>query len=68
MLPALPAIREHRSVLTCAGQVEKAETPKTPKGRAHKREQYTRRFVNVTTAPGGKRKVRVLARDLRWQG
>ncbi|KAM9884104.1 40S ribosomal protein S30 [Verticillium dahliae] len=39
-------------------KVEKAETPKTPKGRAHKREQYTRRFVNVTLAPGGKRKVR----------
>lgn len=39
-------------------QVESAETPKTPKGRAHKREQYTRRFINVSTAPGGKRKVR----------
>lgn len=49
--------------LTATLQVEKAETPKTPKGRAHKREQYTRRFVNVTTAPGGKRKV-----GLGWQG
>ncbi|KAH6691643.1 ribosomal protein S30 [Plectosphaerella plurivora] len=38
-------------------KVEKAETPKTPKGRAHKREQYTRRFVNVTTAPGAKRQM-----------
>lgn len=39
-------------------KVEKQEKAKRPKGRAHKREQYTRRFVNVTLAPGGKRKVR----------
>ncbi|ERT00461.1 40S ribosomal protein S30 [Sporothrix schenckii ATCC 58251] len=38
-------------------KVEPQESKKTPKGRAHKREQYTRRFVNVTTTPGGKRKV-----------
>jgi small subunit ribosomal protein S30e len=31
--------------------------PKRPKGRAKKRVQYVRRFVNVTTAPGGKRKM-----------
>jgi small subunit ribosomal protein S30e len=38
-------------------KVEAQEKKKTPKGRAHKRELYTRRFVNVTLAPGGKRKV-----------
>ena len=38
-------------------KVEPQEKPKTPKGRAHKRILYTRRFVNVTLAPGGKRKV-----------
>ncbi|CAK7268590.1 40S ribosomal protein S30 [Sporothrix epigloea] len=38
-------------------KVEPQETAKAPKGRAHKREQYTRRFVNVTTGPGGKRKM-----------
>jgi small subunit ribosomal protein S30e len=37
-------------------KVEPQEKPKTPKGRAHKRIQYTRRFVNVTMT-GGKRKV-----------
>jgi hypothetical protein len=44
--------------LPVALQVEAQEKPKTPKGRAHKRELYTRRFVNITVAPGGKRKVR----------
>jgi small subunit ribosomal protein S30e len=39
-------------------KVDKQETPKSPKGRAHKRDLYTRRFVNVTTTVGGKRKVR----------
>lgn len=39
-------------------KVEAQEKKKVPKGRAHKRELYTRRFVNVTLAPGGKRKVR----------
>ncbi|KAK3989717.1 putative cytosolic 40S ribosomal protein Rps30 isoform 2 [Cladorrhinum sp. PSN332] len=38
-------------------KVEKQEKPKTPKGRAHKRDIYTRRFVNITLAPGGKRKM-----------
>ena len=38
-------------------KVEPQEKSKTPKGRAHKRDLYTRRFVNVSTAPGGKRKV-----------
>ncbi len=38
-------------------QVEAQEKPKTPKGRAHKRDLYTRRFVNITLTPGGKRKV-----------
>ncbi|KAF2270952.1 ribosomal protein S30, partial [Lojkania enalia] len=37
-------------------KVEKQEKPKTPKGRAHKRVLYTRRFVNVTMT-GGKRRV-----------
>jgi len=37
-------------------QVEPTEKKKTPKGRAKKRLQYTRRFVNVTMT-GGKRKV-----------
>ncbi|RSH76817.1 uncharacterized protein EHS24_005216 [Apiotrichum porosum] len=36
-------------------KVEKQEKKKTPKGRAKKRAQYTRRFVNVTLTPGGKR-------------
>ncbi|KAF9875870.1 hypothetical protein CkaCkLH20_06802 [Colletotrichum karsti] len=38
-------------------KVEPAEKAKTPKGRAHKREIYTRRFVNVAVTGGGKRKV-----------
>ncbi|KAI0025981.1 40S ribosomal protein S30-like protein [Xylariomycetidae sp. FL0641] len=39
-------------------KVEPQEKPKTPKGRAHKREIYTRRFVNVAVGgPGGKRKM-----------
>ncbi|KAK0750359.1 ribosomal protein S30 [Schizothecium vesticola] len=37
-------------------KVEKQEKKKTPKGRAHKRELYTRRFVNVTLT-NGKRKM-----------
>ncbi|KAK3116531.1 40S ribosomal protein S30 [Teratosphaeriaceae sp. CCFEE 6253] len=37
-------------------QVEPQEKKKTPKGRAKKRIQYTRRFVNVTMT-GGKRKM-----------
>ncbi|KAK3071625.1 40S ribosomal protein S30 [Teratosphaeriaceae sp. CCFEE 6253] len=39
---------------TCG--VEPQEKKKTPKGRAKKRIQYTRRFVNVTMT-GGKRKM-----------
>ena len=37
-------------------KVEKAEKPKTPKGRALKRIKYNRRFVNVTNIVGGKRR------------
>ncbi|KAH8597958.1 ribosomal protein S30-domain-containing protein [Bisporella sp. PMI_857] len=37
-------------------KVEPQEKKKVPKGRAKKRIQYTRRFVNVTLT-GGKRKV-----------
>ncbi len=36
-------------------KVEKQEKKKKTTGRAKKRIQYTRRFVNVVTAPGGKR-------------
>ncbi|KAJ8082067.1 40S ribosomal protein S30 [Marasmius tenuissimus] len=38
-------------------KVEPQEKKKTPKGRAKKRLLYNRRFVNVTTLPGGKRKM-----------
>ncbi|PPQ79076.1 hypothetical protein CVT25_002301 [Psilocybe cyanescens] len=38
-------------------KVDKQEKKKTPKGRAKKRILYNRRFVNVTTLPGGKRKM-----------
>ncbi|KAF2118643.1 ribosomal protein S30 [Lophiotrema nucula] len=38
-------------------KVEPQEKKKKAKGRAHKRELYTRRFVNVTTMVGGKRKM-----------
>ena len=37
-------------------KVETQEKKKTAKGRAHKRELYTRRFVNVTLT-NGKRKM-----------
>ncbi|KAJ5171863.1 hypothetical protein N7492_004456 [Penicillium capsulatum] len=37
-------------------RVEPQEKKKNPKGRAYKRVQYTRRFVNVTMT-GGKRKM-----------
>ncbi len=46
-------------------KVEPQEKSKVPKGRAHKREQYTRRFVNVTLTPGGKRKVSC-RKEERW--
>lgn len=36
-------------------KVEKQEKKKRVLGRAKKRIQYNRRFVNVVTAPGGKR-------------
>ena len=36
-------------------KVEAQENKKTARGRAKKRIQYNRRFVNVVTAPGGKR-------------
>lgn len=42
-------------------QVEPQEKKKTPKGRAKKRIEYTRRFVNVTLT-GGKRKVGIILR------
>ncbi|KAG9226827.1 hypothetical protein CCMSSC00406_0003500 [Pleurotus cornucopiae] len=38
-------------------KVDKTEKKKTPKGRAKKRILYNRRFVNVTTLPGGKRRM-----------
>ncbi|KAF7319384.1 Aryl-alcohol oxidase-like protein [Mycena chlorophos] len=41
-------------------KVDKQEKKKTPKGRAKKRILYNRRFVNVTTLPGGKRRMCVL--------
>ncbi|KAF9224956.1 hypothetical protein BS17DRAFT_58856 [Gyrodon lividus] len=41
-------------------KVEKQEKKKTPKGRAKKRMLYNRRFVNVTTLPGGKRRIEVI--------
>ncbi|KAH9996346.1 ribosomal protein S30-domain-containing protein, partial [Russula vinacea] len=41
-------------------KVEKQEKKKTPKGRAKKRMLYNRRFVNVTTLPGGKRRMWVI--------
>ncbi|AEO67810.1 d315b4bf-bb3b-46cf-bbe4-2955b8ed7cd9 [Thermothielavioides terrestris] len=37
-------------------KVEAQEKPKSPKDRAHKRELYTRRFVNITVT-GGKRRM-----------
>ena len=36
-------------------KVEAGEKKKLPTGRAKKRMQYNRRFINVTTTPGGKR-------------
>ncbi|KAG0296909.1 hypothetical protein BGZ98_000773 [Dissophora globulifera] len=52
--------------LARAGKV-KSQTPKVAKqekkkkltGRAKKRDTYKRRFINVTTAPGGKRRMNV---------
>jgi small subunit ribosomal protein S30e len=41
-------------------KVEKQETKKTPKGRAKKRLQYNRRFVNVVAGMAGKKR-RVIA-------
>ncbi|KZO99148.1 ribosomal protein S30 [Calocera viscosa TUFC12733] len=38
-------------------KVDKQEKKKKPKGRAKKRMLYNRRFVNVTAAPGGKRRM-----------
>ncbi|EMR10808.1 40S ribosomal protein S30 [Pneumocystis murina B123] len=39
-------------------KVEKQEKPKCPCGRAHKRLQYNRRFINmVSISLGGKRKM-----------
>lgn len=36
-------------------KVEKQDKKKSPRGRAHKRLQYNRRFVNVVVGPGKKR-------------
>lgn len=47
-------------------QVEPQEKKKRPKGRAAKREKFTRRFVNVTLT-GGKRKVRQYHKPFRLQ-
>ncbi|KAI9647756.1 40S ribosomal protein S30 [Ciborinia camelliae] len=47
-------------------KVEPQEKKKRPKGRAAKREKFTRRFVNVTLT-GGKRKVRQYHKLLRIQ-
>ncbi|KAK0717104.1 ribosomal protein S30-domain-containing protein [Lasiosphaeria miniovina] len=46
----------YRKVKSQTPKVEKQEKKKVPKGRAKKRLQYTRRFVNVTLV-GGKRKM-----------
>ncbi|RMJ28002.1 40S ribosomal protein S30 [Aspergillus sp. HF37] len=43
-------------VKSATPKVDKAEKAKSPKGRAHKRAIYTRRFVNVTMT-GGKRRM-----------
>ncbi|TIB67801.1 hypothetical protein E3Q22_04136 [Wallemia mellicola] len=40
-----------------APKVEAQEKKKVPKGRAHKRILYNRRFVNVTLMPNGKRRM-----------
>ncbi|KAM5443818.1 40S ribosomal protein S30 [Microsporum ferrugineum] len=45
-----------KDALAWGRHVEPQEKKKTPKGRAKKRLQYTRRFVNVTMT-GGKRKM-----------
>ncbi|KAJ1996023.1 40S ribosomal protein S30 [Coemansia umbellata] len=37
--------------------VESQEKAKKPTGRASKREKFNRRFVNVTTGPGAKRRM-----------
>jgi len=37
-------------------KVEKANKHKQPRGRAKKRMQYNRRFVNVVAVPGGKKR------------
>jgi small subunit ribosomal protein S30e len=36
-------------------KTEKQEKRKQPRGRAHKRQQYNRRFVNVVVGPGKRR-------------
>ncbi|KAI0856365.1 hypothetical protein F4860DRAFT_416947 [Xylaria cubensis] len=51
-----PWLVPERSSLRLQAKVEKQEKAKVPKGRAKKRLQYTRRFVNVTLT-GGKRKM-----------
>ncbi|KAJ2598980.1 40S ribosomal protein S30 [Coemansia sp. RSA 1722] len=38
-------------------KVEPTDKPKKLTGRANKREKYNRRFVNITTLPGGKRRM-----------
>ncbi|KAF9542433.1 hypothetical protein EC957_001948 [Mortierella hygrophila] len=62
-----PGTQHHlHGSLARAGKV-KSQTPKVAKqekkkkltGRAKKRDTYKRRFVNVTNAPGGKRRMNV---------
>ncbi|KAI1110356.1 ribosomal protein S30 [Nemania sp. NC0429] len=50
------ANRVDKTLTIYLSEVEKQEKAKVPKGRAKKRLQYTRRFVNVTLT-GGKRKM-----------
>ncbi|GFZ48320.1 40S ribosomal protein S30-A [Saitozyma sp. JCM 24511] len=51
------SMRMRRGEPDVCPKVEKQEKKKQPKGRAKKRMQYNRRFVNVTLTPGGKRKM-----------
>ncbi|KAI0487206.1 hypothetical protein F4859DRAFT_509779 [Xylaria cf. heliscus] len=56
-IPSHAVARSHGSPATNhLAEVEAQEKAKVPKGRAKKRLQYTRRFVNVTLT-GGKRKM-----------
>ncbi|KAF9438407.1 hypothetical protein BGZ76_008061 [Entomortierella beljakovae] len=64
--PAVAPLGKVHGSLARAGKV-KSQTPKVAKqekkkkltGRAKKRDTYKRRFINVTNAPGGKRRMNV---------